>query len=85
MHLILGGLITSTTFVYAFFLAREQMNAPFYFLFDESVEFLLADESRYFMDGYVKDMYIFLIAIYIFYYAIQLFIIYKKGFDGKES
>lgn len=84
MHLILGGLITSTTFVYAFFLAREQINAPFYFLFGESVEFLLADESRYFIDGYVEDMYIFLIATYVSYYAIQLFIIYKKGFDGKE-
>lgn len=60
------------------------MNASFYFLFGESVEILLGNESRYFIDGYVEDMYIFLIALYISYYAIQLFIIYKKGFDGKK-
>lgn len=60
------------------------MNASFYFLFGESVEFLLGNESRYFIDGYVEDMYIFLIALYISYYAIQHFIIYKKGFDGKK-
>lgn len=64
------------------------MNASFYFLFGESVEFLLDNESGYFIDGYVEDVYIFLIALYISYYAIQLFInilsIKKILMEGKD-